>query len=516
MRKHYKWPKPTTKRECVFDIIPDEITLRILEYVAPSTLQQFLFYVSKKRFTHLASTSVIVQNTFNEFAQETVQEYSLSEEYFHEAVLCGWLIENYKFYLQAYIARMDASDRKKYKEAFQEYRPTNYTSISFVDDTFEDLLRACNLWQPNRSGIYTNKCLNRASAFYNAPSFECYSRLLSYSIRVPFDLIDLYGLPQHIRTDMLKPRELNSFENTLFSVYHPPKNIQSIRENDSRMNQESDSIIVPTLKAFKKRMNKLFLFRKWKKCIDWKNLFLVGGSVLRAILTNDYAAQDQDLDFFYIGSGYYAYGRVFDALVEQLKTVFKNVESNDRNNYVKTITIKKKERKLVFQVIWYDSLMSKELILSIFDMEASMIGFDGKRVLVTRGWVQSQTTGTSVNYKMINNQKDMDLYLPRCIKYWLRGWDILVPKEFDTKQLDKFFTMDAIDLKSKIAGLRVVHTKAGGQDNVEVNLEDDFEDVEDEHDTTYCGFLLNNDTFTMREKFVALVAPNVHPVSTED
>jgi hypothetical protein len=76
--------------------------------------------------------------------------------------------------------------------------------------------------------------------------------------------------------------------------------------------------------------------------------------------------------------------------------------------------------------------------------------------------------------------------------------------------------MDAIDLKSKIAGLRVVHTKAGGQDDVEVNLEDDFEEDEDEHDTTYCGFLLNNDTFTMREKFVALVAPHVHPVSDED
>jgi hypothetical protein len=455
-----------------------------------------------KKFLPIASKDYLARIILQKYTTETAKEHHLNSMYLHEGLLA------------CFIARMPNRDQEIYMSILED-------STAFISEYYDEesllelqkLLQKCHLWQPERNAIFTSACLrDLASAHFATPWFQCYSRLLSYNILVPFKLLNIYDTPSHIRNMILTPRDLNHIERKLFTIYEPPTDIQQKRISPSRRFNNSGPLIVSTLSKFKKNMNKYFFLDKWHPLINWEEFFLVGGSVLRAVLADPFDPMKenatQDIDLFWIGKekDYYDYEHAYTKFVKEIKDQFgfwavKTFTNDDaqRNNYIRRVEVSvNKNTKLIFQLIWYKDGLSKEEILSIFDLETCMIGYDGKNVHATYGWVQAQTTGTSVNYKLINSKNDLDLFLPRTVKYWMRGYDILTPNNFDITAMHSFFKLSGDDLNFKLQELKKLSKAVSSVESI-------IEDPENDIDFSYSGFLLNNDSMQVRDAFVNLI-----------
>jgi hypothetical protein len=89
-----------------------------------------------------------------------------------------------------------------------------------------------------------------------------------------------------------------------------------------------------------------------------------------------------------------------------------------------------------FQFIWYDSMLKVENILHIFDLDCCQLAFNSKTLYSTYPFVQSLRTKTIINYKLVNDKNNLDFFKKRTIKYISRGFDLLVPKDFDESLLN--------------------------------------------------------------------------------
>jgi len=275
---------------------------------------------------------------------------------------------------------------------------------------------------------------------------------------------------------MLVPRSLNALEQQLFNIYNP---------KDPGTPLTADKIpqraapLIRSKEEFKRAMNKKFKYNVWSKWIKWDRYFMVGGSVLNCLLHEEFTATSQDIDFFFTSSDFYKYKSSVDKFTEQLETVADGgvQEGKKDSQYVQTRIAKVKGQELKFQFIWYDDDMSPDVILHIFDLDACQVGWDGKHVLATPSFVQSLTTSTMINYKLVNNEEDAETFLPRTFKYLQRGFTLLTPKKFDTSILR---ALDRVQ-------------------------QDDIDKTKRQIKCGYTGFLLNNDSLQVCNHFVELV-----------
>ena len=83
-----------------------------------------------------------------------------------------------------------------------------------------------------------------------------------------------------------------------------------------------------------------------------------------------------------------------------------------------------------------------------------------------------------ISYKLVENCHDTQKFIDRIIKYNQRGFQLLVPHSFDEQYL-----LDAIKLQQH------------GNYNNDQDIDSD----------SYDGFMLNNDTLNVRNKFIDLL-----------
>lgn len=151
-----------------------------------------------------------------------------------------------------------------------------------------------------------------------------------------------------------------------------------------------------------------------------------------------------------------------------------------------------------FQFIWIGEGYKPWSILHIFDLDCCQIGFDGKNVLSTFAFLQSITTNTMINYKLLNNSFMINTFLPRTQKYSNRGFELIVPHNFDfntvtndnnnNNKIDEEKSKDMNKKRGKVLNRLFAHFVL----EVGVMYGDG-------------GFGLNNDCLGVRRKFIQLL-----------
>lgn len=415
-------------------------------------------------------------------------------DYAHEASLAGWIVDNYQNFIQAHNkTQLELPDNQDFASCFGFSQYEHWSE-------FKELLLKCHLFTEHINGVFGVQCYSQLRHFSLTPQFQTLSRLAPYHKYLIGDKHRLSNplLPLHhpgVR-HMLAPRSLNAIELQLFNIYNYKD--PSTPLTADKVPQRAAPLI-RRKEEFKRAMNKRFKYNVWAKWIKWNKFFMVGGSVLNCLLNKEFAgnidsimtntmdigvncrvvATSQDLDFFFTCSDFIKYRDSVDKFTEQLETVADGgvQEGKKDSAYVRTRIAKVKGQELKFQFIWYDDDMAPDVILHIFDLDACQVGWDGKDVLGTPSFVQSLTTSTMINYKLVNNEDDAETFLPRTYKYLQRGFTLLTPKKFDT---------------SILAALDQVK-------------QDDIDKLKRNIKCNYTGFLLNNDSMQVCRHFVELV-----------
>ena len=196
------------------------------------------------------------------------------------------------------------------------------------------------------------------------------------------------------------------------------------------------------------------------------NFFLAGGSVLKCIAKYHHENIEQnevkkmkDLDFFAVGIENKTFIReIFRIKVAMAAKGYQVVHCVDRQsnyyhkscvqnlyiNFAKSPSkvsdkltakdneaiIKKEGLWTQMQFIWIGEGYKPWSLLHIFDLDCCQVGFDGSNVVSTYAFLQSITTNTMINYKLLNNSFMKNTYLPRIQKYSKRGFDLIVPHNF--------------------------------------------------------------------------------------
>jgi hypothetical protein len=460
-------------------VVPIELIESITSYLSHLDKNNFSWYTNKQLRQLLTQSEVSVKEVMLQYISKVTDEPELMSQYFHEAFLAGWILDNYNGTLT------DKSDDDTIihdRDADESYAVDDFPGTLFCSCLEKDvdlkyiqgLLEKCALYSKTRNTVYTEECMKNMIAHFDTEVFQIYSRLLSYSVDAKYPLVPVHN-PSLCDT-IIKPRLLNFYEKKLFKFTN----------NDVTQTQVPDSSkpLVHSSEQFLKNMNEQFCLDLWKDYLDWNNHFLVGGSVLKCLLYDSFSASsDQDLDLFWTGYDYYEWENQQEQFYDALRVAGYKVQYVALG-YVRAMKVTFNEKKQVtFQFIWYDDNLSRERILHVFDLDCCMVGYNGQRVLSTWSFIQALNTGTMISYKLVENEKDARHYLPRAMKYSKRGFKLLVPDSASDEHCDNLTRRIAKD------------------DDDEFDTENDLDAIKE----SYTGFLLNNDTFRMREKFVALM-----------
>lgn len=225
----------------------------------------------------------------------------------------------------------------------------------------------------------------------------------------------------HQRIEKVVNRRLNKYEEKLFkpllfevnaSMFICPE-YGHVKNNTPIHNIHTEVIV--NRQTFISRLSTDFHYSKWRHFIDWDQFWLIGGSVLKCILSNTWNDINIDLDFF---ANNISYNEYISAIKEFAKRcshkgysvlIQENIDSKQsvNNVYVKFDGEKSSSSELSeyspqeieskingqkwkwqkFQFVWYDSLTKREL-MNIIDLDCCQIGFDGANVICTYACLQ--------------------------------------------------------------------------------------------------------------------------------
>ncbi len=110
-------------------------------------------------------------------------------------------------------------------------------------------------------------------------------------------------------------------------------------------------------------------------------------------------------------------------------------------------------------------------------------------MLATPAALRALSTRTMISYKLVQNSADLVNFLPRIFKYHKRGFRLLVPHAFDRTLISVSGSLD--DVSCLVEALSVRNSAVTR--------------LCDTRQTGYGSFLLNNDSFEMRRKFVEML-----------
>ena len=339
-----------------------------------------------------------------------------------------------------------------------------------------------------------------------------------------FHNLDLLHI--HHNIDMFRPRELTDLEKYLFKY-----------NDQDRDQQVCDELLVNDFETFKDELREHFYYDSWRDLIfpaGNKNakFFLAGGSVLKCIskyhhqkVENNEEKKMKDLDLFAIGIENYLFRReifriklalrahgykvvhgvdsksVFyhKSCVENLFINFANLPSKVSNKLTgkdNEIIIKQEGFWTQMQFIWIGEGFKPWSILHIFDLDCCQVGFDGDNVVSKFAFLQSITTNTMINYKLLNNSFMKNTFLPRTKKYSKRGFQLIVPHNFN---FDTF--INSSDNKREKNKSENINKKRGKVlQKLFIHFESDVGVMYGEG-----GFGLNNDCLGVRRRFIEML-----------
>lgn len=448
--------------------MPTELFENILAHADGSA--KAALFATCTRVYNLKNSQNLALATLKKHAEKQIRTVGLDYDYAHEASLAGWIIDNYTAVIEEH------NEEGLELPTYQDFATCFSNNSEYSEwDKFKKLLLKCHLFADNINGMFGAVCYRDLLPLYPTPQYQTLSRMAPYhkylisgqKYQMSNPLIPLHH--PGVR-NMLVPRSLNTLELQLFNIYNTESPDKPLAPE--KIPQRASPLIRDE-KEFKKALNKKFKYDTWAKLIEWDNFFMVGGSVLNCLLQNEFKAKNQDMDFFFSGDDYSDFTNFLEKFEKNLTKIATGKVKYGENDsqYVKTFSANVKRKKLQFQFIWYDDDMDPNIILHIFDLDACQVGWNGEEVLGTPSFVQSLTTSTMINYKLVNNGEVLN-FLPRTIKYLQRGFTLLTPKQFDMNIIAK--------------------GKVGEEKKQDIKCE-------------YTGFLLNNDSMQVCKQFVELV-----------
>ncbi|PRP81694.1 hypothetical protein PROFUN_01201 [Planoprotostelium fungivorum] len=246
------------------------------------------------------------------------------------------------------------------------------------------------------------------------------------------DLIDVYQHPSEFRRSPLNLEE----RKCVLLFRHFMRDDRAISHNSSA---NVPSIV--TLDVFQERMKALTgdTFRG----LDWKNVFLAGGSVLGA-LSSDTMSMDpgSDIDLF-------VYGLKVEEANKKARRIAEVVCENFGPDYEKKLFIFHSKYSITISRPW--PLPHIQIILRLykspaeillgFDVDCCCVGYDGEKVYATQRAQRALNKG----YNLINWTRRSTTYESRLYKYALRGFGVMtsgftrdqINPEIYTKKLNK-------------------------------------------------------------------------------
>lgn len=484
-KKHKPEPSPlatpkqsttmyTKSTQPLFDKLPEEVISHIFSFMPTETKLCFSHCICK-RFQSLPKNEYLAISVLQKYAPNTFKNLELGESHCHEAVLAGWFLHNYRHYIR------DLHKESNLEGTISEDGILPFSTFRYVwmldgaadeemlqeDILVRKLIQKGSLYSPEINCVFTEKCFTEMQAFYGTPIFQAYSRLMPYNLIHLQNKFPLVALHKHLYL-VNQYRKLNSWEMNLFKLF------------DGKDPKLPKGPVVHTLKQFEKKMDEEFHLRKWRDVMDWESFFLVGGSVVKCLLKESFEAKHQDLDFFFTACDYNKCWKKVDEIANEMKKKGYKVQFGDYGQYVNSFEVSFDGKNMIkFQFIWYDDNFTREKLLNIFDLDCCQVGYDGRQVLSTYAFVQSITTRTTINYKLVNSKKDVETFQPRTVKYVKRGFSLLVPKAFICEILN------LENAEEEVVKFNVLKGSCGDGD--------------------YAGFLLNNDSLKVRDSFVDLI-----------
>lgn len=150
--------------------------------------------------------------------------------------------------------------------------------------------------------------------------------------------------------------------------------------------------------------------------VDFSNCVVTGGYVVNCILSSEW---DTDVDIF-------LYDLTESQATEKISSLVKSIVGEDRVDIIRTqdtITFIVNDMKYQIILRLYDSIND---VLDSFDLDCCAVGYDGEQIVWTRRSI------TSINNRTINvdTSRFTESFNLRLLKYFNRGFDILIPKIF--------------------------------------------------------------------------------------
>lgn len=173
--------------------------------------------------------------------------------------------------------------------------------------------------------------------------------------------------------------------------------------------------------------------------LDYSNILIAGGFVSNYLLNNVNFSSDIDIFFYGILDKEVARKRLV-SLINQIidNMINKKFSFNciERNDYVTTLSFRKfdnisyKKTVIKFQIM-HRLYKTKSEILHGFDLGSSAVGYDGTNIYFT-----SLSKFSYLNMvNIVDCSRRSTTYELRLIKYFERGFDIILPK-FNISELD--------------------------------------------------------------------------------
>ena len=358
----------------------------------------------------------------------------------------------------------------------------------------------------------------------------------------------------HKRIQSVTHRQLNYYEQKLFKtlLFEVNASLFSSHEISIMHKRKTTSsaitcnVPIVSRKIFENRLFSDFHYSKWRNCVDWDQFWLIGGSVLKCILKQNWNETNIDLDFFANNISYNEYiseikefakrcaYKGYRVLIQEniddnqsVNNIYVNFARQQNDNIytcgggenschfltkcskseIESIMdqgIEGQKQWQKFQFIWYDSLTKQEL-MNIIDIDCCQIGFDGGNVICTYACLQVMTIYIYINMYITESYTICyDTYIIQSISTRTMISYKLVENGKDSSQF-----LDRI-LKYIERGFTLIvpHSFKDKYINDAMSLlnQTEKENIYNDMDTDnkYDDFQVNNDTMQVRNKFVDL------------
>ncbi|CAF1364317.1 unnamed protein product [Rotaria magnacalcarata] len=295
-------------------------------------------------------------------------------------------------------------------------------------------------WSDFVYGAFKFNMIQKSLKYYSTTTFFLYCRLWSFTpfyYEASYPTLDIFAYSY-----LLEPRTLCDEEYALFKTFGY---------------NQSKPDIVNNFDQFLQNFTSRYDYHTWSTYIDWNLFIIAGGSVVLSLLARPLFQNTSDIDLFFLKESEH----LFKISVDEL-------ESRLQNEYFvrrKTIWFNRLVqfdlyRKFTINDIFHDKNFAPSLIIQLirptttptnisriihsFDLDICAAAFNSKKVIISFACLQALNSGFTTCYAVPFSTSEFMKRAPRFYKYQQRGFNILIPQQFD---INKFLATPVEDCK---------------------------------------------------------------------